>query len=161
MILQKKVGNKNEADIWFPLGSCKQPYGEKMWCKLQQQTETAGISIWWTKNEKRLTKCHLEQNFSDISGMRTSRPSAEIWFSCSSLNTMHRQPGDNSATYYSNVLSTHINDFPTNVHTFWCNNVRLSDVKWKGFLHTILNCSCLRPKLPITHAAWSALCHQF
>lgn len=32
MILHKKVGNKNEADIWFPLGSCKQAYGEKMWC---------------------------------------------------------------------------------------------------------------------------------
>lgn len=82
MILQKKVDYKNEADIWFPLGSCKHPYGEKMWCKLQEQRKTAGISIWWTENEEQLMKCHLVWNFSDISDMGTSRPSADIWFSC-------------------------------------------------------------------------------
>lgn len=28
--ITEKVGNKNEADIWFPLGSCEQPYGENV-----------------------------------------------------------------------------------------------------------------------------------
>jgi len=122
-----------------------------MWCKLQQQTDTAGISIWWTENEERLMKCHLEQNFSDISDVRTSTPSAEIWFSCS-LNTLHHQPGDNATNIPKSIRIT---DFPTNTSTLWCNNVRLSDVKWKGFLHTILNCSCL----PIAHAVTSLGLH--
>lgn len=63
-----------------------------MGCKLQQQPETAGVSVWWTENEEQLMKCHLEQNFNDISD-RTSRPAGETFSSCSSLNTLHHQPG--------------------------------------------------------------------
>lgn len=57
--------------------------------------------------------------------------------------------------YNSNALSICITGFPTQMRTFSCNNVRLSDVKWKGIFHTIPNCSCPRPVLLGLHRAIS------
>lgn len=77
------------------------------------------------------------------------------------LWTPHHQPGDN--TTVTRYIPIHIKYphqwFSQNMHTFWC-NVRLWDVKWKEFLHTILNYRCLRPKLSVTHDVISLSLHH-
>lgn len=63
-------------------------------------------------------KCHLERNCNDISDIRTSRPSTEICFSCSSLNILQDQPGDNFSitTYILKSIKYSQHWFPLQTH---------------------------------------------